>query len=283
MKLSGITFATLALLPQIATLKCAEIAREGTMVVAFRFDDGFVICADKRSHLDGPNEPAGNYRDDDVKITIFNGSGGFVTAGVPILQRSDGVRVFDADRTISDFLNVHGFNELDKLPLSLEASFRRYVLSQSPNDRPPTQWNDEEPIFVRAMIFFQQGKEIKLYDLSLTYVNASPPQIEARIENRSQDRLRAYGALVLREILGGKDRRFSDLRSDPIFTSTMGTRWVWQVNEEKAVSFAKKVIQVTSERIHLLNPMLIPRFGPTSDCAVARTGKDVEWRPYSTP
>jgi hypothetical protein len=34
MKLSGITFATLALLPQIATLKCAEIAREGTMVVA---------------------------------------------------------------------------------------------------------------------------------------------------------------------------------------------------------------------------------------------------------
>jgi hypothetical protein len=84
-----------------AALSATDVTRSGTMVVTVRFKDGLVVCADKRSHLDGPGPPERNYRDDDVKITLINinETGGFVTAGVPIIERLDGIRVFDADRS----------------------------------------------------------------------------------------------------------------------------------------------------------------------------------------
>ena len=85
------------------------------MVVAVRFRDGLVVCADKRSHLDGPGLPKGKYRDDDVKITLIDSIGGFVTAGVPILETGDGLRVFDADQVIEDHFREVGFAQFDQL------------------------------------------------------------------------------------------------------------------------------------------------------------------------
>src|SRR5712691_4630569 len=62
----------LVLATQVALLGATDVAVGGTMVVAVRFREGLVVCADKRSHLDGPGLPKGNYRDDDVKITLIN-------------------------------------------------------------------------------------------------------------------------------------------------------------------------------------------------------------------
>lgn len=265
---------------QVAVLGETDVAVRGTMVVAVRFRDGLVVCADKRSHLDGPGLPKGNYRDDDVKITLVNQSGGFVTAGVPILERSDGVRVFDADRLLGEHLGKAGFGEFDQLAQRTEEAFRSYVLSKHPSERPPTQWHEGKPTFFRALIFFHGQKSVDLYDLELQYTNANRPKIRASIQNRSQDRLRAYGTLVLKEILRGSDRRFADLRADHVLASVLGAGWASQVTEGQAFSFAKKSIAVTSERIGLLDDSLVPSFGPTSDCAVARHGKSIEWRPH---
>ena len=52
------------------------------------------------------------------------------------------------------------------------------------------------------------------------------------------------------------------------------------MNEGQAFVFAKKSIAVTSQRIGLLDESLVPRFGPTSDYALARNGKSIEWRPH---
>jgi len=56
-----------------ALLGASDVAVGGTMVVAVRFREGLVVCADKRSHLHGPGLPKGCYRDDDVKITLVLG------------------------------------------------------------------------------------------------------------------------------------------------------------------------------------------------------------------
>jgi hypothetical protein len=80
--------------------------------------------------------------------------------------------------------------------------------------------------------------------------------------------------------MGGTDQRFADLRDDDVLTSVFKVGQPSQVTEEQAFSFAKKSIAVTSERIGLLDESLIPSFGPTSDCAVARHGKSIEWRPH---
>jgi hypothetical protein len=250
------------------------------MVVAVRFKDGLVVCADKRSHRDGPGQPNGNYRDDDVKITLVTPVGGFVTAGVPILETGDGVRVFDADQVIGDHFREVGFSQFDQLAQRAEDAFRNYVLSKDPAERPPTQWREGQPVFFRAIVFFHGRESIDLYDLELRYTNANPPVVHATIQNRSQDRLRAYGTLVLKEIIGGTDHRFADLRGDDVLTSVLKVRSPSQVTEEQAMSFAKKSIVVTSERIGLLDESLVSSFGPSSDCAVARHGKGIEWRPH---
>ena len=98
-------YMVLVLATQGGVPGATDVGVEGTMVVAVRFKSGMVVCADKRSHLDGPGQLKGNYRDDDVKITLVNQTGGFVTAGVPILERLDGVRV------IGDHLGETGFLE----------------------------------------------------------------------------------------------------------------------------------------------------------------------------
>lgn len=257
-----------------------DIMRRGTMVVAVRFNSGLVVCADKRSHLDGPGLTMGNYRDDDVKITIVGQSGGFVTAGVPILERADGVRVFDADRVIADYLRVAGFTDFVRLAKSIEDTFRSYILSKPPAERPPTMIPDGQPVFLRAMLFFLAKNRVSLYDLELLYINADPPIIHGTIQDRSQDRLRAYGTLVLKEVLKASDPRFTDLRGDAVLFPVLNMAWPSRLTEERALSFAKKAITVTSERIDFLNQALVPSFGPTSDCALARNGRPIEWLPH---
>jgi len=258
-----------------------DVAEGGTMAVAVRFKDGLVVCADKRSHLDGPGLPDGNYRDDDVKITLINEMGGFVTAGFPIiLERVDGVRVFDADRVIGDHFREIGFAKFDQLAQRVEDAFRSYVLSKDSKERPPTQWREGRPVFFRAIVFFDGRDSIDLYDLELQYTNSDPPIVRATVQNRSQDRLRAYGTLVLKEIMAGTDRRFADLRDDNALTSVLTVRSPSQLTEGEALSFAKRSIVVTSERIGLLDESLVPSFGPTSDCAVARHGKSIGWQPH---
>jgi hypothetical protein len=271
----------LILATQVAVLGATDVAVAGTMVVAVRFREGLVVCADKRSHLDGPGFAKGNYRDDDVKITIVNQAGGFVTAGVPILERADGVRVFDADRLIGDYLRNAGFTKFNDLAKHVEDAFRNYVLSKLPAERPPTQWPDGQPVFFRAMIFFQGRKSVDLYDIELRYVNSDMPKIHTNVQNRSQDRLRAYGTLVLKEIMRGSDRRFADLRGDREFASVLRVGWASQVTEAQALSFARKSIAVTSKRIGLLDRSLEPSFGPGADCALTRDGKGIEWLPYA--
>lgn len=280
--LSGFFISTLVLafVCSITVLDGADIAKQGTMVVAVRFREGLVVCADKRSHLDGADLPKGNYRDDDIKITLVTKSGGFVTAGVPILERTDGVRVFDADRLLSDYFDKQGFTKFDRLAEHVESAFRNYVLSKQPGERPPTLWPDGQPVFFRAMIFFVVSKGVDLYDLELRYLNADPPEIHAAIQNRSQDRLRIYGTAVLKEIMGGVDPRFADLRRDSVFASVLRAGWASQITESQAVAFAKRAIAVTGERVRVLDETLVTSFGPTSDCALTRNGKNVEWRPH---
>ena len=276
-------FATsliLMLAGQVGMLGATDVAVGGTMVVAVRFREGLVVCADKRRHLDRPGQPTGNYRDDDVKITLVNGTGGFVTAGFPILEREDGVRVFDADRVIGDHFREVGFAQFDQLAQRAEDAFRNYVLSKDLTERPPTQWREGQPVFFRAIIFFHSRGSIDLYDLELQYTNAEPPVVHATIQNRSEDRLRAYGTLVLKEIMSGTDQRFADLRDDDVLTSVLKVALPSQMTEEQAMSFAKKSIVVTSERIGLLDESLVSSFGSTSDCAIARHGKSIEWRPH---
>lgn len=230
-------FATslILMLPaQVARLGATDVAVGGTMVVAVRFREGLVVCADKRRHLDGPGQPTGNYRDNDVKITLVNGTGGFVTAGFPILEREDGVRVFDADRVIGDHLREVGFAQFDQLAQRAEDTFRNYVLSKDLTERPPTQWREGQPVFFRAIVFFHGRESIDLYDLELQYTNAEPPVVHATIQNRSQDRLRAYGTLVLKEIIGGTDQRFADLRDDDVLTSVFKVALPSQMTEEQA-------------------------------------------------
>jgi hypothetical protein len=277
---SFVTSLVLILVTQIAVLGASDVAVGGTMVIAVRFENGLVVCSDKRIHQDGPGRPKGNYRDDDVKITLVNETGGFVTAGFPILERGDGVRVFDADRLLGDHFREVGFAQFDRLAQRAEDSFRKYVLSKDPGERPPTQWREGQPVFFRAIVFFNGSEGIDLYDLELQYMKADPPVVHATIQNTSRDRLRAYGTLVLKEIMKGTDRRFADLRQDEVLTSVLRAGLASHVTEAQALSFAKKSIAVTSERIGLLDESLVTSFGPTSDCAVARHGKGIEWQPH---
>jgi hypothetical protein len=130
------------------------------------------------------------------------------------------------------------------------------------------------------MIFFQGPKVVDLYDLELQYTRAATPRIRATIRNRSEDRLRVYGSLVLKEIMRGSNPRFADLRNDELFTSILRVGQTPLVSEAQALSFAKQSIAVTSDRIGLLDRSLERSFGPSADCALVRHRKGIEWLPY---
>ena len=163
------------------------------------------------------------------------------TAGVLILERFDGVRVFDADRLIGDYLSEMGFTKFDHLAKHVEDAFRNYVLSKLPVERPPTLWPDGQPVFFRAMIFFQDRNIVDLYDLKLQYISGDTPKIHATVQNRSQDRLRAYGTIVLKKIMAGSDRRFADLRGDRAFVSALRAGWASQGERGTSLRVCQKV------------------------------------------
>ena len=96
--------------------------------------------------------------------------------------------MFDADRVIADYLRVEGFTDFDRLAKGLEDTFRSYVLSKPPAERPPTLIPDGEPVFLRAMLFFLSKSGVNLYDLELQYISVDPPIIRGIIQDRSQDR-----------------------------------------------------------------------------------------------
>jgi hypothetical protein len=117
------------------------------------------------------------------------------------------------------------------------------------------------------MIFLRDRRVIDLYELELEYVNGTALRVHTtvqNVQNRSNNRLRAYGTLVLNEIVQGSDQRFADLRADPVFASVLKATWASQVKEAQALSFAKRSIAVTSERISLLDRSLQSSYGPTS-------------------
>ena len=101
------------------------------------------------------------------------------------------------------------------------------------------------------------------------------------IQNRSNNRLRAYGTLVLNEIMQGSDQRFAHLRADPVFASVLEATWASLVKEAEPLLFAKRSIAVTSDNIGLLDRSLQSSYGPTSDCAVARDRSGIQWLPDS--
>jgi hypothetical protein len=129
------------------------------------------------------------------------------------------------------------------------------------------------------MMFLRDRRVINLYELELEYVNSTALRVHITVQNRSNNRLRAYGTLVLNEIMQGSDQRFADLRADPVFASVWKATWASQVKEAEALSFAKRSIAVTSERISLLDRSLQSSYKPTSDCAVARDESGVRWLP----
>lgn len=234
-----------------------------------------LICLDGQGVADGP------YRDNDVKITIVNQNGGFETAGVPIFERDDGVRTFDADPLIRDYVREVGFTRLDDLAKRVEDGFRAHLLSKHPDARPETHWDEGRPVLFRAMIFFRVHRAIDLYELELEYVKGTATRVHTTIQNRSNNRLRAYGTLLLNEIMQGLDQRFAHLRADPVFASVLEATWTSQVAEAEALSLAKGSIAVTSDSIGLLDRSVQSSHGPTSDCAVARDRSGIQWLPDS--
>jgi len=55
------------------------------------------------------------------------------------------------------------------------------------------------------------------------------------------------------EIKSGHDKRFEDLRADPVLSRFYSSKAIREkVTVKQALTFAKKLIQVTSERTHLI-------------------------------
>lgn len=260
----------------------------GTYVIATSTREGVVICADKRLSTEAHVPVTDGF----VKIRQIGQQGIYSATGHFILTHKRNISFlnptfidFDLFSHIDDYFRNQNTVKLEDAWAILGKDIANSLQKIEPevlNVLFPPKSEERTFIFQTLFCYFDQQHNLKGEFLSCTldqrerrfYVTLTP--LPDKQFHTSLPMTMGATAVYL-EILSGTDKRFNDLRADKSLKAFVsGTIPINKMTADKAALLSKRLIQLTSERVHLLDP--VSQVSPNSDCALLSYKQGVKWQ-----
>jgi hypothetical protein len=250
----------------------SDIVLHGTLIIPISTAEGFVICADKR--LSASN---GHHVDTDTKILSLGSNAAFSINGDCKWVSAMGEVMFDAEAIVRGYFDGKSITNItDHLAVgdALIKSFRGYLARRQYSEWPAT--SSDQSLFQVPIFYFDTNSQMTAAVLEFKYTKRMPPELNVTGTNWSPKvwnvaHWEPMGDLaVVREIIGGRDNRFDDIRQDSTFKLLMSNSTsVRQLSAQTAAAFGRRVIRLTNERASIVvgSRGLV---SADSDCALLR-------------
>jgi hypothetical protein len=237
--------------------------------------DGLIVAADRLVTDDDCNPI-----DDENKLNRHGKRGLFVVTGKTGIEFSDGANdfTFDAKAITRDFLRLKRLEAVDwdAYRKALATPLRDCLKAIPFEGWPPTPRNN----LVQALFPFVDTRgRFRMSRVQVIYEKRRPLEFNVRWGEAAEKDFEMAnvsvfaGATVWTEVLSGSDSRFDDLRRDFDRFRSPNSVPAKDVTRDEAATFARALIQATSERAHLIGGQR--DVGPTSD-VVALTRDGIE-------
>ncbi|MBI4258865.1 MAG: hypothetical protein HY619_07905 [Thaumarchaeota archaeon] len=267
------------------------IAPAGTLVVALATEDGLVVCADKRTYdyMRGDLDNAVKIRKlGPAALLSSTGSPTFYDIVTNRLSGQQSLRLaFDADAVAAEYFVTHEFNNSEPfwkgLAGRLVSAFQAYVGARPFAYWPETGNPPDNALFQLAIFFLDDSKHLQATFVRFGYIKVSPPSITVSAIHELPTTFERVKPMVLgnlavwEELKLGDDKRFNDIRSEAqLMRFVRDKPAVNTVTTNAALTFAHRLITVTSQRTHLLENTTF-HVGPTTDCALLSKRDGFQW------
>jgi hypothetical protein len=256
------------------TARKVPVFLSATLVVSIASREGLVVVADKRT-----NDPIRGDLDSAIKISPLGRFSALSVTGTPDFLDPF---TFKPNWSLDSIIREYYGNADPEIPESfpelarkITRSFASFVSTTRPGAIP----NGNPPDNTLALAaFFLGPKDGCLPSVSwmrLHYVSSHSTLAQPNINvSGSQDRgylnssaAQVFGnAAVINELKEGTDLRFNDLREDKRIRKFL-LEQPSIVSSKEALDFARFLIKVTSERLHLIDNSRF-HVGPSVDCAI---------------
>ncbi len=252
----------------------------GTLVLTVPTKEGLVVCADKRRY----NEIQGA-TDDEVKVFRLGKGAGFAVSGArAILSRTDFSKLFDAtDVVVKYFADKDISNGIEKywdeLQVTIKQEYLKYRAAGGPDWEAPVLLPDYR-LYVLIFFYLDEANRIQVMKVEFRYKKEPPTLLDVVRYRTTEVSLKSAQAEgqgeVVGEIIRGQDARFSDLRSNHLIKRFKAGENPATISVNDALKFAKKLVQATNERNHLISniPTLVSQ---NSDCAIMSYKEGFKW------
>lgn len=248
----------------------------GTLIVVVLFQEGYVICADRRGGYD-EGERQVELRDDLFKLFQLGPSCIAAVAGTGIMLNYDSAETsFDIPKILLEFASKKSFvpseDMWSELISLLETSFEVYLANQNFEawpDTPEAHKNlFEIPFFVKNL------DKLEIFRVSMKYSKQQPPKVDPQFAHLQISGLFCgFGANYIVNILplDGYEE-VNDLRENPIVKPFLSKdRQQKQVTLKEAIALGQHLIKISSER------EASKAVSPESDYVILRKIGGVKW------
>lgn len=235
----------------------------GTLIIAIPTRDGLVIVADKRT-----SDPIRGDLDNAEKIVNIGKFTAISTTGISnFLDRRTFQELFSAEQVITEYAQNNPFPpssdaEWRHIADALAAKFRSFLSWLPIWDWPSDGDPPDNALFQIAFFHYDTERgSYRVDTLRFGYRKVLPePWMEIRGYHEPPEALltarpMVFGNLaVYNELKAGRDARFADVRMLPSVRRLLSPGIEAKtISKTEAIEFAKTVIQVTSQRLYLVD------------------------------
>lgn len=265
----------------------------GTIVVMTPTKDGVLLCGDNRVSTE-TGLPASNTF---IKVRSVGQQGLYAATGSFYLARSVGYPPredlidFALYESIASYFQINGQDITEATIAGLGRELVNRLQGMDPkalNPHYPLGRARQDGFVFQALFIFVderggfRGKILHCAIISTTQ------RFRVRMIDLPTERFHTSlplimgGTAVYNEIISGTDQRFEDARADKRFKQIMsGTVPVKKLTAKEALRAARRLVELTSERVHFIDPKT--HVSRTSDCALLSNKGKIKWLPQATP
>src|ERR1700754_1450962 len=248
---------------------------KGTLIVVVLFQEGYVICADKRA-----NYSTGETRDDMSKLFQMGPSAIASMAGTTILQSKASLSTpFNIPEILKEIASKKPFRPTTEYWWELisffKTKFDNYLANADFKNWPDTPEGEDKSLFELPFFYVEDGSKLKMSEVIMDYKKQQPPKVEVKLANIETPGLfygfSANNIVNVLQLDGCEE--VNDLREDPIINPFLDkNRLPKQVTLKEALMLGKYLIKVSSER----EPTSV-HVSSDCDCVILKRIGGVKW------